>query len=58
MGHDGVWEWGIVNVRYPCYQLKCKRQAFAGHIPEDRWTQMLFPASFPEPWCGSVNWVG
>ncbi len=53
---DIAWEWGIVTVRSPNYQLKGKLQAFAGHIPGDRWTHMLFPASDPERRCGLVHW--
>jgi fatty acid desaturase len=41
----GLWKRGIVNYRYPYDLLKGKFKAAAGHLPEDRWSRMLFPES-------------
>lgn len=43
-----LWKWAIINYRYPYDLLRGKFRTFAGHIPGDRWTGMLFPESDPE----------
>jgi fatty acid desaturase len=40
-----VWKIGLIHYKYPYDLLKGKIRAFFGHIPEDRWTVELFPAT-------------
>ena len=51
-----MWKWSIVNYRYPYDLVKGKLEAFAGKIPNDRWTQELFPESDPERRRAYTNW--
>jgi fatty acid desaturase len=51
-----LWKWGIINYRYPYYLLKGKFRTAAGHFPQDRWSQMIFPPSDPERRRAYINW--
>lgn len=51
-----LWKWGILNYKYPYNLLRGKFRTFAGNIPQDRWTQMLFPASDPERRRAYIRW--
>ena len=51
-----LWKWGIINYKYPYNILRGKFRTSAGHIPKDRWTQMLFPASDPQRRRAYINW--
>ncbi|MEE3258314.1 MAG: fatty acid desaturase [Candidatus Latescibacterota bacterium] len=47
---------GLINYRYPYDQLRGKFKAFAGHVPDDQWSSMLFPASDPKRRQAFTNW--
>jgi fatty acid desaturase len=43
-----VWQWGLVNWRYPWHTLRNQVRTVMGWIAaEDKWTATLFPASDP-----------
>jgi fatty acid desaturase len=52
----GLWKWAIINYRHPYDLLKGKFKTATGYIPEDRWSQMLFPESDPERCRAFTNW--
>ncbi|NKB71699.1 MAG: hypothetical protein GKR89_31885 [Candidatus Latescibacteria bacterium] len=53
---ENLWKTAIVNWRYPYHQLRNKFQSAAGQIPNDPWTQALFPASDPERRAAYTRW--
>lgn len=51
-----VWKIGLVNLKYPYDLLKGKLKTFGGYIPQDGWTQELFPESDPERRAQFTRW--
>ena len=51
-----VWKRAVFNHRYAYDLLRGKFKNFAGHIPDDRWSSMLFPATDPERRRAFTNW--
>ena len=52
----GLWKRAIVNHRYPYDLLKGKFKTATGHLLEDQWSKMLFPASDMERRRAFTRW--
>ena len=52
----GLWKQGFINYRYPYALLKGKFKAAGGYIPDDQWSQMLFPECDPERRRAYTRW--
>lgn len=51
-----MWKWSIINYKYPYDLIKGKIKTFFGHIPQDPWSQALFPESDPERRRAYTRW--
>ena len=52
----GLRKTGLINYRYPYDLLRGKFKTFAGHVPNDQWSTMLFPESDPKRRQAFTNW--
>ena len=53
---SGFYKRGIINLKYPYDLLKGKFRSFAGHLPNDGWTQAILPESDPERRRAFIRW--